>query len=325
MRPAGSVSMKARPVIGVAAGLVSTKLMLTVPPRATVGAANDLAIVGGTTTVTVAVLDAAPLPVSFELIAPVVLFFTPAVAPVTVTVMVQLALAPSVPPVKVSTLLLVTRFPPHVAADALGVVSPAGSVSLKVSPVIEVAAGLVSTKLMLTVPPRATVGAANDFVIVGGATTVTVAVLDVAPAPVWLELIAPVVLFFPPSVAPVTVTVIVQLALAASVPPVKVSTLLLVSSVPPQVAVDALGVVRPDGSESVKASPVSGVAPGLVSTKLMLTFPPRGTIGAAKDFAIVGGVRSDTVLLTVDEFTPATVAKALFVTDCAATSAGVTV
>ena len=36
---------------------------------------------------------------------------------------------------------------------------------------------------MLTVPPRATVGAANDLAIMGKAATVTVAVFDVAPAP----------------------------------------------------------------------------------------------------------------------------------------------
>src|SRR5207237_147850 len=256
----------------VAFGLVSRKLMLTVPPSATVAAPKDLAIVGGPTTVTVAVFDEAPAPVSFELIGPVVLFLTPAVAPVTVTVIVQLAPAARVPPVNVSVSPpVMTRLPPQVAVVPLGAVNPAGSVSVKATPVsATVAFGLVSRKLMLTSPPNGMLAAAKDFAIVGGATTVTVAVFDVAPAPdsvellgpvVWLvppsatvgaanafaivggpmtvtvavfdtapapdsfALIGPVVLFLTPTVAPVTVTVIVQLPPAANVPPVNVSML----------------------------------------------------------------------------------------------------
>jgi hypothetical protein len=54
----------------------------------------------------------------------------------------------------------------------------------------------------------------------GCESTVSVAVLDVAPAPVWVEEMALVVLFLVPAVVPVTVTVIVQFDAAASVPPV---------------------------------------------------------------------------------------------------------
>jgi hypothetical protein len=80
---------------------------------------------------------------------------------------------------------------------------------------------------MLRLPPKATVGDANDFEIVGApaGATVTLAVFDVVPVPPSVEPIALVVLFFTPDVAPVTVTVIVQFAPAASVPPVNVRTL----------------------------------------------------------------------------------------------------
>jgi len=79
-------------------------------------APNDFTIVGGATTVTVAVFEAAPVPVSFELIGPVVLFLTPAVVPVTVTVIVQLPPAPRLPPAKASELPpVIVRVPPHVA------------------------------------------------------------------------------------------------------------------------------------------------------------------------------------------------------------------
>jgi hypothetical protein len=158
-----------------------------------------------------------------------------------------------------------------------------------------------------------------------GAATVTVAVLDVAPAPVSLELIAPVVLFLTPAVAPVTVTEIVQFAPATRLPPVNVSTLLLTERLPPHGVVVASGVVNPAGSVSVKARPVSPVPPGFVSIKLMPTLPPKATVGLANDFEIDGGVKSSTVLLSVGELTPATVAKAVFVTNFADTSPAVTV
>src|SRR5439155_415431 len=167
-------------------------------------AANDFVIVGapGAVTVTVAVLDGVPVNETGPLAvtADVVLFCVPAEAPVTVTVIVQFAPAANVPPVKVNRLApVITRLPPHVAVVPLGAVNPDGSVSVKDRPVrATVAFGFVSRKLVLTVPPRATFAAANDLAIVGGATTVTVAVFDVAPAPDSVALMSPVVLFLTP-------------------------------------------------------------------------------------------------------------------------------
>src|SRR5207253_1728365 len=179
--PAGSVSVKARPVSATDAfGFVNVRSRLVVPASGIDPAPNDLAIVGGATTVTVAVFDVAPAPDSVALIGPVVLFLIPAVAPVTVTVIVQLAPEANVPPVNVRVFPpAITRLPPHGAVVPLGAVNPAGSVSVNATPVSAVPFGLVSRKLILTVLPKATVAAAKDLAMVGGATTVTVAVFDV--------------------------------------------------------------------------------------------------------------------------------------------------
>jgi hypothetical protein len=56
------------------------------------------------------------------------------------------------------------------------------------------AAGFVTVKLRLMVPFRGTVGAPNVLVIAGGTTTVTIAVLLIAPAPASVAEIGPVVL-----------------------------------------------------------------------------------------------------------------------------------
>src|SRR5262249_28262183 len=159
------------------------------------------------------------------------------VVPVTVTVIVQLAPLASVPPVNVSRLLpVMTRLPPQVGVVPLGPVNPAGKLSVNETPVnATVAFGFESTRLRLVVPFWTIDAAPNDFVIVGGATTVTVAVFDGPPGPDSVELMGPVVLFFTPAVAPVTTTVIVQLPLAASVPPEKVSVLPpVITREPPQ-------------------------------------------------------------------------------------------
>jgi len=70
--------------------------------------------------------------------------------------------------------------------------------------------------------------------IIGGATTVIVAMLLVVPVPPFVALTAPLVFCLSPAVAPVTVTVIVQLLLDVSVPPLKLIWLgAVVVSVPP--------------------------------------------------------------------------------------------
>src|SRR5262249_38291602 len=114
-----------------------------------------------------------------------------------------------------------TRLPPQVGVVPLGAVSPDGSVSVKAIPLnATVAFGFVTVRFMLVDVLMMIEAAPKVFAIAGGATPVPFAVFVGRPVPDSFELIGPVVLFFTPAVVPVTVTVIVQLAPAASVPPV---------------------------------------------------------------------------------------------------------
>jgi hypothetical protein len=110
-------------------------------------------------------------------------------------------LAFSVAPVRLTLLppaLAAIVPPPHDPVRPFGAATaiPAGNVSVKPTPVsgIVFAAGFVRVKLRLVVPFRGIVAAPNVLVIAGGTATVTVAVLLIAPAPVSLEEIGPVVL-----------------------------------------------------------------------------------------------------------------------------------
>ncbi|HKV41953.1 MAG TPA: hypothetical protein VJX67_22305 [Blastocatellia bacterium] len=242
VKPGGKVSVNATPVSPtVELGFVMVKLRLVVPLSGIFGAPNALLIVGGASTVIVAVLLAEPVPPLVELTAPAVLFFTPAVAPVTVTVTTQLLLDEIEPPASeiVPGAVVVKVPPPHVLEVPLTTVKPAGSVSVNPTPLrVVVVFGLVIVSVRTLVPLSGIVTASNDFVIVAGPITVSVAVLLVLPAPVSVELIAPVVLFHTPVVDPVTVTEIVQVALAARLPPDSeiVPGAVVVSVPPPHVA-----------------------------------------------------------------------------------------
>jgi hypothetical protein len=89
-------------------------------------------------------------------------------------------------------------------------------------------------KVRLVVPLSGMLDAPKALLIVGGARTVIMAVLLVPPVPPLEADTVPVVLLLTPAVVPVTVTVKLQLAPAANVPPLNVMTLLLIVSVPPQ-------------------------------------------------------------------------------------------
>ena len=71
--PVGKVSANPTPVrsIAFAFGLVSVNVRVDVPPTLIGLGENDLSIVGGWTTVSVAVLDGDPVPPSLEVMAPV--------------------------------------------------------------------------------------------------------------------------------------------------------------------------------------------------------------------------------------------------------------
>ncbi len=163
---------------------------------------------------TVKLADAVlPVPPSFELTLPVVLFLVPSLAPVTFTEKVHDALAASVAPDKLilpEPAVAVIVPPPHEPFSPFGVAttSPDGSVSVTVTPLTEEPLlGLLIVKLKLVVPFTAIVDAPNVFVIVGEEIEFTVKLAEaVRPVPPSFELTVPVVLFLLPAVVPFTST-----------------------------------------------------------------------------------------------------------------------
>src|SRR5262249_49367427 len=158
---------------------------------------------------------------SVEEIAPVMFAFAPSDVPVTFTVIVQVGAAEvTVPPDRLiepepATAVIVApppQFPLVLSPFGVATTRPPGRLSLNAMPVRLVEPfGLLIVKVSDVVPFKATLPAPNALLMVGGATTVSCAVLLVAPVPLSVELIAVVVLLFTPAVVPVTLTEIVQL------------------------------------------------------------------------------------------------------------------
>jgi hypothetical protein len=187
VNPAGSVSLNSTPVRSVVAfGLVTVNDSDVVPFSGMVAAPNNFWIVGGPTTIRVAVLLVVPVPPSVELIAPVVLFHTPVIEPVTVTLNWHIAPAASDPPLNEMVLgpVVVTEPPLHAGVGPeLATVTPAGRVSLKLMPLrLSVAFGLVIVKVSEVVPPSNTLDIPNVLLTVGGKGARTAAVV-VPPSP----------------------------------------------------------------------------------------------------------------------------------------------
>jgi hypothetical protein len=160
---------------------------------------------------------------------------------------------------------VIVSVPPHVPIDELATVSPVGRVSVNATPVraTAFAAGLVIVNVSELVPFNVVVVGLNAFAIDGGATTAMLAEA-VPPVPPLAEVTAPVVLFCVPAAVPLTFTLKVHEALAASDAPDKLT--MLVPGVPvivppPQLPVRPFGVeiTRPAGSASVNVTPVSAV------------------------------------------------------------------
>jgi len=163
-------------------------------------APNVLAIVGGATTV-IEALDVFPVPPSVEVTC-TLLFFTPAIVPCTFTVTVQLALAASVPPVRLTEPEPATAVavPPQVLFNPLGVATtkPAGRVSVNAMPVsARVVFGLLMVNVSEVVPFSGMLAAPKAFVMLGGVATVRFAVA-VFPVPPFVEVTFPVVLVYWP-------------------------------------------------------------------------------------------------------------------------------
>jgi hypothetical protein len=302
VKPAGSVSVNPTPVSAtVEFGLVIVNVRVEVLPGIMIVGLNAFAIAGGATTVIVAVLLAPPVPPFVALTVPVVLSFTPAVDPVTVTLMVHVPLGAIVPPLKLIELgAVVVSVPPHGDELPFATVKPTGNVSVNATPFkVVVGFGFAIVNVSTLVPPSGIVAASNPFEIEGGPITVNVAVLLVAPGPLSFELIAPVVFGQTPVAEPVTVTLndspeppdCLHVAPAASVTPVSVMVLppLVVTVPPPQAAKLPLATVRPAGRISVKLIPVRvNDAFGLVIVNDRLVVVPSNTLEAPNAFVIVG-------------------------------------
>src|ERR1700733_3497835 len=160
-------------------------------------------MVGGLATLRVAVLLVVPVPPLLEVTAPVVLFQTPPVAPVTVTLNCMLEPAATVAPESEITPVpaVVVSVPPASLVLEVATVRPDGRVSVKPTPVkATVEFGLVMVKVRLVVPFSGMLDAPKALLIVGGPSTVIVAVLLVLPVPPLVEVTAPVVLFLTPAV-----------------------------------------------------------------------------------------------------------------------------
>jgi len=171
---------------------------------------------------------------------------------------------------------------------------PLGKVSVNATPVrLPAALGFVMVNVRLVFPARGMLAAPNDFAIVGGENTVTVA-FAVFPAPAVVEVTA-TLLFCTPAVVPVTFTEKVHEVLVGKVVPARLTTVAPEAAVivpPPHDPVRPFGeeTDKPAGRPSVKATPVSGMvfAGGFVIVKLSEVVPPSGMVGAPKVLVICG-------------------------------------
>src|SRR5205809_4535349 len=115
--------------------------------------------------------------------------------------------------------------------------------------------GLVMVKVRVVVPFSARLAAPNDLIREGGDTTAAVAVLLVAPGPVWFEEIGPVVFTLTPEVVAFRLTMIVHESPANRVAPVRLmdDEPAAAVTVPPQLLLRLFGeaTTSPEGNASV--------------------------------------------------------------------------
>ena len=316
--PAGSVSVNETPVTpDDALGFVIVNVNAVVPFCNSVLAPNTLLIVTVLTTDTVA-FDGAPAPALAEETV-TLLFFAPSVVPVTLTANVHCAPPASVAPDRLTLPLPAVAVivpPPQLPVRPLGVatVSPAGSASVNAIPVSEVAPfGFVIVNVSDVEPLSGMVEAPNDFVIDGGASTVSVAVdvLPVASVEVTVTL-----LFFAPAVVPTTLTLNVHEKLGAPVVPLKLTlpdpaTAVIVPL--PQLPLSPFGVATtsPAGNVSVKPMLLSvAVVFGLLNANVKLVEAFSAIVATPKLLLIVGGA---TTVMFADAVVPAPLSVELIV------------
>lgn len=233
-----------------------------------------------------AVLLVLPVPPSVDVTALVVLLKLPAPVPVKLTLKVHDPPAAKVPPDKLTeaeaATAVIVPLPHEPVRPLLGLDTcrPATSVSVKATPLNDVEElGLLTVKVSEVAPLSTIAVAPKALLMVGGAFTVRVAVLLVAPAPLCVEEIAPVVFTLAPAVVPVTLTLSVQLLLVATAAPVN-ETLdepATAVAVPPQVFAIAgvAATTSPEVRASLNATPVRAtvLTAGLVMVKVSDVVP----------------------------------------------------
>src|SRR6185437_10955522 len=298
--PVGSVSVKATPVSGstFAAGLVIVNMSEVVAFRTMLLGLNTLAIDGGASTLTLAEA-VPPVPPSVEVTLPVVLFCKPAAIPVTFIEKVQEPLAAIDPPDKLITFVpavsVIVPPTPHEPVCPFGVemINPAGSVSLKPTPVSAVVVLLFWMVKLKLVEPFSGIEAAPNALIITGEPTTVIEAFEVFPVPPSVE-VTWTLLFFTPAVVPWILTETVQLALAANVPPER----LMDPAPPTAVAVPPHVLLRFGVEATTNPAGRLSVKPIPVSARLVLRFwmvnvsevvPFNGMLAAPKAFAIDGG------------------------------------
>jgi hypothetical protein len=144
--PAGRLSVNpiATSVCELGDGLVMVKVRVEVPFNAIALGLNALLMEGGATT-EIAAEAAPPVPPSVEVTLPVVLFFAPALVPVTFTENVQLPFPAIVPPAPLRLIVFDPAFAvivpgaqPVLNPFGVDTTNPDGSVSLNFTPLSDV-------------------------------------------------------------------------------------------------------------------------------------------------------------------------------------------
>ena len=235
------------------------------------------------------------VPPSVDVTLPVVLVSKPVATPVTFTVMVQVPLIGITPPARITEPVpaVAVTVPPQVLTKPLGLATskPAGRLSVTATPDRAVVAfGLVMVMVKVVTPFSGITATPNALLIVGGMATITVAVAGFKLWGASVVVRRELVFTFTPTVVPRITYVRVQVPFAGMVPPVTVTLLAFSDPARKQEFTMApAGKLRPVGRMSENATPVTGIALGLVNVKVSVVVAPRGKAGAPNAFVIAGG------------------------------------
>ena len=196
--------------------------------------------------------------------------------------------------------------PPHTFVELLATANPAGSASVKLTPVRSTVlfVGLVMVKVSDAVAFSAILEGLNTFTMVGGAATVMVATAGV-PGPPSFEVTTLVVLFFIPAIPPANCTLKLHESPPERLTPDRPTVSLIGSragAVPLQSPIGVADRKRPGGRLSVNPIPVSVTfgAFGFLIINVSVVIPFSGMLLAPNIFVMLGG--ATTVVVAVEVF-----------------------